>query len=65
MAKPKLTTRPVEKSISLPETLCARVDAFLLCPITGKTPHGAWAQLVGALLETYLEKYGKKERREA
>jgi len=56
MPKPKLTIRPVEKNISIPQTIAVKVDLELMSEIDGKVPHGAWAKLVTTLLEGWLEK---------
>lgn len=51
MPRPKKVNRPVEKSISLPETLCAQVDLMLWSELEERVPHGAWARYVRGLLE--------------
>ena len=54
MARPKRTDRPVEKRISLPESLVARVELELYSELEGKVPFGAWQTLIGQLLERHL-----------
>lgn len=55
MPKPKRTIRPVEKSISIPEDIAAKVDLMLFSDFEGRIPHGAWSRLVVGLLRDHLE----------
>lgn len=59
MPKPKRAIRPVEKTVSLPEDLVARVDLTLFSEVEGKVPHGAWARFVEARLREYFEKQAR------
>lgn len=56
MARPRKAIRPVEKTISLPEDVVARVDMVLFSELEGKVPHGKWSGLVEDLLRQYLMK---------
>lgn len=60
MPKPKRTLRPVEKSISLPEDLVAKVDLLLYSEFEQRVPHGAWARLVNGLLTDWLAMNAKE-----
>jgi hypothetical protein len=55
MARPKLAIRPVEKTISIPESLVAQVELELYSPLEGKVPHGAWSRYIKSLLQRDLE----------
>lgn len=57
MPRPKAITPSVEKSISLPVDLCAKVDLLLLDPLEAKIPHGAWSRLLQSLIREWLEKH--------
>lgn len=46
MARPRKAIRPVEKSISLPQDLCDRIDLLLWSELEGKVPHGAFSRFV-------------------
>lgn len=48
--------RPIEKRISLPESVCARVDMLLWSELESKVPFGGWAAYVQALIEADLER---------
>jgi hypothetical protein len=56
MPRPKSVTPAVEKSVSIPLDICAKVDLLLMCPIEQKIPHGAWSRLLQSLLREFLEK---------
>lgn len=60
MARPKNVIRSIEKSISLPENLVARVDLELFSDLEGRVPFGKWSELVTELLESWV-----RERMEA
>ena len=47
---------PVEKNISLPEDLVARVDLELFSELEGKVPFGAWQRYVEGLIRADLER---------
>jgi len=55
MAKPRLTIRPIEKTISIPETLVAQVDIHLYSQLEGRVPHGAWSRYIKRLIERDME----------
>ncbi len=56
MPRPAKVDRPVEKSISLPESLCVQVDLILWSELEQRVPHGAWAKYVKRLVEEDLQK---------
>jgi hypothetical protein len=56
MARPKRCIRPIQKNISLPETLVAEVDLLLYSELEGRVPYGAWTVLTQRLLEEHLAK---------
>ncbi len=61
MARPVKTDRPVEKNLSLPSSLVARVDLELFSVLEGKVPFGAWQKYVVRLIEDDLQKMVGKE----
>lgn len=60
-AKPK-PIRPVEKSVSLPEDLLAKVELELFSELEGRVPKGAWSGYVEALVR---QSFDARERRQA
>lgn len=56
MPRPRKAVRPVEKNISLPEDLVARVDLELYSDLEGKVPFGAWKKYVEGLIREDLRK---------
>lgn len=56
MARPPRAIRPIEKSISLPETIVAQVELMLYSDLEEKVPHGAWARYIHGLIEADLKK---------
>lgn len=50
MPRPKKVDRPVEKSISLPESLVVAVELELWSDLEGKVPFGAWQRYVSGLI---------------
>ena len=56
MPRPRKAIRPVEKNISLPEDLVARVDLELYSDLEGKVPFGAWQRYVERLIREDLAK---------
>ena len=60
MARPIKTDRPVEKNLSLPSSLVARVDLELFSALEGKVPFGAWQKYVVGLIEEDLAKVSKQ-----
>jgi hypothetical protein len=44
----------VKRKISLPNSLCARVDEYLLDPSTGKRAYGELSRLIERLLREHL-----------
>jgi hypothetical protein len=56
MPRPRKAIRPVEKNISLPEDLVARVDLELYSDLEGKVPFGAWQPSAQSLIRADLER---------
>lgn len=61
MARPRKAIRPVEKNISLPEDLVARVDLELFSELEGKVPFGAWQRYLERLIREDLAKRTPQE----
>ncbi len=61
MARPRRTDRPIEKNLSLPSSLVARVDLELFSALEGKVPFGAWQRYVVELIEADLAKRASHE----
>jgi hypothetical protein len=55
MPRPKNAIPSVEKKISIPSDIVARVDLELWSVVEGKVPHGAWSQLLTTLLRAHVE----------
>lgn len=56
MPRPRKAIRPIEKNISLPEDIVARVDLELFSEVEGKVPFGAWQRYVEGLIRADLER---------
>lgn len=56
MARPKLTVRPKEKTISLPAPIVEAVDKLLFSPLESRVPHGEWSKYVLRLIEADLHR---------
>ena len=56
MARPKKTDRPVEKNISLPQSVVVRVELELFSELEGKVPFGAWHRYIVRLVGADLAK---------
>lgn len=54
MARPRKAIRPIEKNISLPQDVVARVDLELYSEIDGKVPFGAWQKFIERLVRAEL-----------
>lgn len=54
MPKPRRPDRPVEKTISLRQSVVGQVDLLLFSDVEGRVPHGAWARYVEGLIELDL-----------
>lgn len=64
MPRPRKAIRPVEKNISLPEDLVARVDLELYSDLEGKVPFGAWQRYVEGLIRADLERRAQGKGRQ-
>ena len=60
MARPRKTERPIEKNISLPQSIVVRVELELFSALEGKVPFGAWQRYIVRLVEADL---ARKEAR--
>lgn len=60
MARPRKTDRPIEKNISLPQSIVVRVELELFSALEGKVPFGAWQRYIVRLVEADL---ARKEAR--
>lgn len=56
MARPKKTDRPVEKNISLAQSLVAAVELEMWSDLEGKVPFGAWQRYITRLITEDLAK---------
>ena len=54
MARPRKTDRPIEKNISLPQSIVVRVELELFSALEGKVPFGAWQRYIVRLVEADL-----------
>jgi hypothetical protein len=57
MGKRSHIDRPVEKKISIPQSVVKAVEVHLLDPLTEQPAHGAWARLVTQLLQRWLAEH--------
>lgn len=61
MARPKRTDRPIEKNLSLPSSIVARVELELYSELEGRVPFGAWQKyIVGLIMADLAKKEGGK-----
>ena len=60
MARPKKTDRPIEKNISLPQSVVVRVELELFSELEGKVPFGAWQRYILRLVEADLSRRDAK-----
>lgn len=59
MARPKKTDRPIEKNLSLPSSIVARVELELFSELEGRVPFGAWQKyIVGLIMADLAKKEG-------
>lgn len=56
MGRPRKAVPSIEKNISLPRDLVARVDLELYSDLEGKVPFGAWQRYVESLIRADLER---------
>lgn len=56
MPRHKHTDRPVNKKLSLRQSLVEQVDAALVDPTTKRPEFGSWSELVEALIEAWLDR---------
>lgn len=55
MGRPKNVIPSIEKHISIPQDVVARVELELWSEVEGRVPQSAWKELVTELLEQWLE----------
>jgi hypothetical protein len=55
MPRHKQTDRPVNKKLSLRQSVVEQVDAALVDPLTKKPEFGSWSEVIEALLEGWLD----------
>lgn len=56
MPRPRNAIKSIEKNISIPEDLVARVELELWSELEGKVPFGAWKELIVGLLREHFAK---------
>lgn len=56
MPRPRNAIKSIEKNISIPEDLVARVELELWSELEGKVPFGAWKELIVRLLREHFTK---------
>ena len=56
MPRPRKAVRSIEKNISIPEDVVARIDLELWSELEEKVPFGAWQRLVTGLLREHIAK---------
>lgn len=54
MGRAKKTDRPIEKNISLPQSIVVRVELELFSALEGKVPFGAWQKYIVGLIQADL-----------
>ena len=59
MPRPRKAVRPVEKNISLPEDLVARVNLELYSDLEARVPFGAWQKYIETLIRADLDRRAK------
>lgn len=53
MPRPRKVDRPIDKKMSLRESVVMEIDTQLADPLTKKPRYGAWAELVESLLNEW------------
>lgn len=64
MPRRKLTDRPRNITLSLPESLVEEVEERLKNGMGGKVPYGAWRQLTILLLKRWLQNDNRRMKKE-
>lgn len=59
MARPRNTTRSIEKNICFSEPLVNRIDLVLYSPLEGKVPFGAWKKFLTEAAEEKLKRMAR------
>jgi hypothetical protein len=55
MAKPKKVIPTVEKKISIPTDLCARIEMDLYSELEGRIPYGAQSEFIVGLIRSHYQ----------
>lgn len=58
MPRPRLTDRPKQFNVQLPESLYGKVRVELYSELEGRVPHGALSELVQTLIRGWLTDRG-------
>lgn len=56
MPRPLKVDRPVEKSISIPQSIVVAVELELWSDLEGKLPFGAWQKYITKLIEEDIQR---------
>ena len=56
MPRPRKLDRPVQKNLSFPTSIAARIDLELYSEVEGKVPFGAWQKFLCGLAEDYFRR---------
>ncbi len=56
MPRPLKVDRPVEKSISIPQSIVVAVELELWSDLEGKLPFGAWQKYITKLIEEDMQR---------
>lgn len=59
MPRPRLTDRPKQFNVQLPESLYAKLRVELYSELEGRVPHGALSELVQSLVRNWLIERGE------
>jgi hypothetical protein len=54
MPRPRKIDRPIDKKMSLRQSIVEEIDTQLADVLTGKPRYGAWAELVESLLREWV-----------
>lgn len=63
MSRPRNPIPTIKRSISLPETLWARIDILLFSELEGRIPHGALSDFLGSAATLYLKELASESGR--
>ena len=60
MGRPKQVIRRIARPLQIPETLNARVDAYLFSEVEQKVPYGKFSEFVCQALEEKLQRIAQE-----